>query len=191
MFGWSRNEAIGQRLDELIMPLRFRKAHHQGLQHFLNTGIGLIKSTDRACRHAQGRSEFPVEFSISPLKLGKPIYSVVSYTKSLPESGRAENSSGGGQSGNYQNEIKIAQRIQASLSPSAPIRSEHFEVTGYCLPADQVGGDYFDYFYRNEDHLDMIIADVSGHSIGPALFMVETRSAIRSQANRLGTPRKH
>ena len=34
----------------------------------------------------------------------------------------------------------------------------------------------------------MIIADVSGHSIGPALFMVETRSAIRTQANRLGTP---
>jgi len=40
MFGWSRNEAIGQRLDELIMPLRFRIAHRQGLQHFLNTGIG-------------------------------------------------------------------------------------------------------------------------------------------------------
>jgi serine phosphatase RsbU (regulator of sigma subunit) len=34
----------------------------------------------------------------------------------------------------------------------------------------------------------MIIADVSGHSIGPALFMVETRSAIRTQANRLGAP---
>ncbi|MDP1970740.1 MAG: SpoIIE family protein phosphatase, partial [Methylobacter sp.] len=87
-----------------------------------------------------------------------------------------------------QSEIKIAQRIQASLSPSAPIKSNHFEVTGYCLPADQVGGDYFDYFYRNEDHLDMIIADVSGHSIGPALFMVETRSAIRTQASGSATP---
>ena len=56
------------------------------------------------------------------------------------------------------------------------------------MPASQVGGDYFDYFFRNEDHLDMVIADVSGHSIGPALFMVETRSAIRTQAKRLGTP---
>ena len=72
--------------------------------------------------------------------------------------------------------------------PQLRSESDHFEVTGYCLPADQVGGDYFDYFFRNEDHLDMIIADVSGHSIGPALFMVETRSAIRTQANRLGTP---
>jgi len=72
--------------------------------------------------------------------------------------------------------------------PQLPIRTDHFEVTGYCLPADQVGGDYFDYFFRNQDQLDMIIADVSGHSIGPALFMVETRSAIRTQANRLGTP---
>jgi len=40
MFGWSHNEAIGQRLDDLIMPLRFRDAHRQGLQHFLNTGVG-------------------------------------------------------------------------------------------------------------------------------------------------------
>jgi sigma-B regulation protein RsbU (phosphoserine phosphatase) len=87
-----------------------------------------------------------------------------------------------------QSEIKIAQRIQASLSPSAPIKSSHFEVTGYCLPADQVGGDYFDYFYRNEQHLDMIVADVSGHSIGPSLFMVETRSAIRTQAGISATP---
>jgi serine phosphatase RsbU (regulator of sigma subunit) len=83
-------------------------------------------------------------------------------------------------------EIKIAQRIQTFLSPSAPIKSDHFDVIGYCLPADKVGGDYFDYFFRKEDHLDMVIADVSGHSIGPALFMVETRSAIRTQAKRLG-----
>ncbi|MDD1627880.1 MAG: PAS domain S-box protein [Methylococcaceae bacterium] len=190
MFGWSRNEAIGQRLEDLIIPLRFRNAHRQGLQHFLHTGIGPI--LNQLIEHVAMRrdgSEFPVELSIAPLKLGNAyifsgfIHEITARKAAEQKIRQAEVNLAISQS-----EIKIAQRIQASLSPSAPIKSDHFEVTGYCLPADQVGGDYFDYFFRNQDQLDMIIADVSGHSIGPALFMVETRSAIRSQVNRLGTP---
>ena len=87
-----------------------------------------------------------------------------------------------------QNEIRIAQQIQTTLSPSAPLQSEDFEIAGFCLPADKVGGDYYDYFFRKEAQLDIVIADVSGHSIGPALFMVEARSAIRAQTNLLATP---
>ncbi|GAB6139288.1 hypothetical protein JCM14076_00170 [Methylosoma difficile] len=82
-----------------------------------------------------------------------------------------------------QSEIKIAQQIQSSLLPAAPLQSEQLQIAGLCLPADKVGGDYFDYFFRDKDHLDMVVADVSGHAIGPALFMVEARSAIRTQAN--------
>lgn len=84
-----------------------------------------------------------------------------------------------------QHEIHIAQKIQASLLPALPITNTHFVVTGLCLPADQIGGDYFDYFFSGDDCLDLVIADVSGHSIGPALFMVEARSVIRTQATRL------
>ncbi|MDD1623582.1 MAG: PAS domain S-box protein [Methylococcaceae bacterium] len=190
IFGWARKEAIGQRLEELIIPPRYRNEHRQGLQTFLHTGIGplLNKLIEHVAMRRDG-SEFPVEFSISPLKLGNAyifsgfIHEITARKAAEQKIRQAEVNLAIAQS-----EIKIAQRIQASLSPSAPIRSDHFEVTGYCLPADQVGGDYFDYFFRSEDQLDMIIADVSGHSIGPALFMVETRSAIRTQANRLGTP---
>jgi PAS domain S-box-containing protein len=190
MFGWLRNEAIGQRLEDVIIPLRFRNAHLQGLKLFLHAGIGPI--LNQLIEHVAIRrdgSEFPVELSIAPLKLGNTyifsgfIHEISARKAAEQKIRRAEVNLAIAQS-----EIKIAQRIQASLSPSAPIRSDHFEVTGYCLPAAQVGGDYFDYFFRNEDHLDMVIADVSGHSIGPALFMVETRSAIRTQAKRLGTP---
>jgi len=190
MFGWSRNEAIDQRLEDLIIPLRFRNAHRQGLQHFLNTGIGpLLNQLIEHVAIRKDGSEFPVELSIAPLKLGNAyifsgfIHEITARKASEQKIRQAEVNLAIAQS-----EIKIAQRIQSSLSPSAPIRTDHFEVTGFCLPAAQVGGDYFDYFFRNQDQLDMIIADVSGHSIGPALFMVETRSAIRTQANRLGTP---
>ncbi|MDD2660764.1 MAG: SpoIIE family protein phosphatase [Methylococcales bacterium] len=190
MFGWSHAEAIGQRLSDLIIPSRFHKAHLQGLQHFLKTSTGpfLNKLIEHVAMRRDG-SEFPVEFSISPLKLGNAyifsgfIHEITARKEAEQKIREAEVNLA-----ITRNEIKIAQRIQSSLSPSAPIKSEHFEVTGYCLPADQVGGDYFDYFYRNEDHLDIIIADVSGHSIGPALFMVEARSVIRTQTNRMGTP---
>jgi phosphoserine phosphatase RsbU/P len=190
MFGWSHHEAIGQRLEDLIIPLRFRNAHSQGVQRFLHTGIGPI--LNQLIEHVAMRRdgvEFPVELSIAPLKLGNA-YIFSGFINEITARKAAEQKIRQAEVNLAiaQSEIKIAQRIQASLSPSAPIKSDHFEVIGYCLPADQIGGDYFDYFFRNEDQVDMIIADVSGHSIGPALFMVETRSAIRSQVNRLGTP---
>ncbi|MFA6164682.1 MAG: PAS domain S-box protein, partial [Methylobacter sp.] len=162
MFGWSRNEAIDQRLQNLIIPPRFRKAHRQGLQHFLQTGIAplLNKVTEQVAIRRDG-SEFPVELSISPLKLGNTyIFSGFIHDITTRKATEAKVRQAQINLAIAQSEIKIAQRIQASLSPSAPIKSEHFEVAGFCLPADQIGGDYFDYFFRNEDQLDMIIADV-------------------------------
>ena len=190
MFGWSRGEAVGQRLDDLIIPARLRKAHRQGLHYFLRTGTGplLNQLTEQVAVRRDG-TEFPVEISISPLKLGNAyIFSGFIHEITARKAAEQKIRQAEVDLAIAQSEIKIAQRIQASLSPSAPIKSAHFEVVGHCLPAAQVGGDYFDYFYRDDAHLDMIIADVSGHAIGPALFMVETRSAIRAQANRAGTP---
>ncbi|MFI3158489.1 MAG: SpoIIE family protein phosphatase [Methylococcaceae bacterium] len=190
MFGWSKDEAIGQRLEELIIPPSQRAAHRQGLEHFLLTGKGpLLNQLIEQTAIRRNGAEFPVELSFSPLKLGNTyIFSGFIHDISNRKAAEQQIRQAQIKLAIAQSEIKIAQRIQASLSPSAPIKSKHFEVTGYCLPADQVGGDYFDYFYRNQDHLDMIIADVSGHSIGPALFMVETRSAIRTQASGSATP---
>ena len=193
MFGWSRDEAIGQRLEDLIIPLRFRKAHRQGLKLFLHTGIGpmLNELVEHVAIRKDG-SEFPVEVSIAPLKLGNTyifsgfIHEITARKAAEQKIRQAEVNQAIAQS-----EMKIAQRIQASLLPSAPIKSDYFEVTGYCLPTESAGGDYFDYFFRNDDNVDIIIADVSGHhSIGPLLFMVEARSAIRTLAKGPGTPSK-
>ena len=87
-----------------------------------------------------------------------------------------------------QNEMKIARQIQESLLPSMPLKLPGVEITGYCQPADQVGGDYFDYFFRDKENIDVVIADVSGHSISSGLFMVETRSILRAQSHSIKTP---
>ena len=189
MFGWTAEEAVGSRLEELIIPPRFRDIYRQGLKLFLHTGIcPLFNQVFEHVAMRRDGTEFPVEVSASPLKLGNTyIFSAFIHNITSRKAAEQQIRKAQIELAITQSEIKIAQKIQVSLLPSAPIKSAYFEIAGMCLPADQVGGDYFDYFFRDESHLDMVIADVSGHSIGPALFMVEARSAIRTQAGRLGT----
>lgn len=183
MFGWSADEAIGRRLDELIIPERFRSVHRSGLQRFLESGSGPM--LNRQIEHIGLRrdgGEFPVEISVSPLRVGNAyIFSGFIHDISKRKAAERQIRQAQVNLAVAQNEIKIAQRIQASLLPAAAVKTTEFEIAGYCLPADKVGGDYYDYFFREEGLFDIVIADVSGHSIGPALFMVETRSVLRMQ----------
>jgi sigma-B regulation protein RsbU (phosphoserine phosphatase) len=78
-------------------------------------------------------------------------------------------------------ELEIARHIQLSLLPSAPLRLPNVSLAGFCAPASDVGGDYFDYF-ENAGTVDVVIADVSGHSVGAALLMTEVRSTLRVEA---------
>lgn len=80
-------------------------------------------------------------------------------------------------------ELEIARQIQISLLPEAPLQIDGALIAGYCQPAAHVGGDYFDYFC-NRNVADIVIADVSGHSIGAALIMAETRSTLKVETQR-------
>jgi PAS domain S-box-containing protein len=72
IFGWTRVEAIGRRMSETIIPMRYRSAHEEGLQHFFQTGEGpvLNKRIEISALRRNGE-EFPVELSITPLKFGE------------------------------------------------------------------------------------------------------------------------
>ncbi|HJV66581.1 MAG TPA: SpoIIE family protein phosphatase [Geomonas sp.] len=86
-------------------------------------------------------------------------------------------------------EMEIAKQIQLSLLPPSPPKLPGIDCAGRCVPATHVGGDYYDFFLHG-DRLDMVIADVSGHSVGAALIMVETRSVLRAHLQSLHTPGK-
>jgi len=72
IFGWSRDEAVGRNLAELIIPERFREAHASGLRHFLETGeVGYLRRRiELPGLHRSGR-EFPVELRISAVELDR------------------------------------------------------------------------------------------------------------------------
>jgi PAS domain S-box-containing protein len=71
IFGWSREEALGQALSETIIPERDRQAHEQGIREFLRTGTGPIlnRRIEIVAQHRDGR-EIPVELAVSPAKIG-------------------------------------------------------------------------------------------------------------------------
>ena len=78
-------------------------------------------------------------------------------------------------------DLELAKQIQLSLLPASPPRLAGVQFACRCTPATHVGGDYYDFFPRGEELVDMVMADVSGHSVGAALIMVETRSVLRAQ----------
>lgn len=80
-------------------------------------------------------------------------------------------------------DMEIASQIQISLLPESVPELFGLEIAGRCISAAHVGGDYYDYFRRNDHTLDMLIADVSGHSVGAALIMAEVRTLLRAQVN--------
>lgn len=81
-----------------------------------------------------------------------------------------------------QQQLSIAREIQQQLFPPSEGRFEGVEVIGRCDPADQAGGDYYDYFSFSDGSLGIVLGDVSGHGIGPAMVMVETRAVLRTLA---------
>ncbi len=71
MFGWRRDEAMGERLSTMVIPTALRDAHERGLRHYLETGEGpvLRRRIELTAQHRDGH-EFPVELAISPGQFG-------------------------------------------------------------------------------------------------------------------------
>lgn len=82
-------------------------------------------------------------------------------------------------------ELDVAKHIQASMLPcifpAFPGRPE-FDIYATMTPAKEVGGDFYDFFLLDEDHLTMVIADVSGKGVPAALFMVIAKTLLKNVA---------
>ncbi len=86
-------------------------------------------------------------------------------------------------------ELQVATKMQKELLPKIfPLnRSRNeFDVYGYIKPAKEVGGDFYDYFFVDDDHFAMVIADVSGNGVPAALFMVIAKTLIKNQIQTTG-----
>ena len=92
-----------------------------------------------------------------------------------------------------QTELNLATGIQKAMLPTIfpafPERKE-FDLYASMRPAREVGGDFYDFFLIDEDHLALIIADVSGKGVPAALFMMISKTIRTSQSSAL-SPRTY
>ena len=87
-------------------------------------------------------------------------------------------------------ELRIARQIQMSLLPRGPLDVPGLGVTALCVPAREVGGDYYDFFPLEHDRLGVLIADVSGKGTSAALYMAELKGLVLSLSQIYQSPRQ-
>ena len=88
-------------------------------------------------------------------------------------------------------ELNVATQIQADMLPRIfppfPQKKE-IDLFASMTPAKEVGGDFYDFFLIDENHLALVIADVSGKGVPAALFMVISKTLIKNRVMQGGTP---
>ena len=137
-------------------------------------------------RLRKGNGEWlPVEITIRVVSFNKTFYGVA-VARDITERQRAEALLL--EHSRLRRDMELAREIQLSLLPAVPPELTGIQLAGCCVPATDVGGDYYDYYRRADDVVDLVIADVSGHSIGAALMTAEVRSVLRGTVQSIAGP---
>lgn len=79
-------------------------------------------------------------------------------------------------------EFRIAREVQQQLFPSGPPLLAGYDIAGASRPATATGGDYFDFIPTPQGRLLVVVGDVTGHGLGPALLMADARAYLRALA---------
>ena len=86
-------------------------------------------------------------------------------------------------------ELRIARKVQMSLLPFEPLDMVGLAMTTVCVPAREVGGDYFDFFRLSDHRVGLLIADVSGKGTSAAFYMAELKGLMLSLSRIHDSPR--
>jgi len=174
--GYSRAEAIGQTpriMKSGLQPPEYYTRLWATLsagEVFRGTPINRRKNGE--CYHA--------EQTITPIRdLQGRVVHYVSVLKDITDRIRSEQ---------RDIEMRYAREVQQRLYPGAAPPLRGFDIAGATFPALETNGDYYDYLPVSDTCLDVVIGDVSGHGLGPALIMAETRAYLRSLSGLAAEP---
>lgn len=85
-------------------------------------------------------------------------------------------------------ELKLASAIQKSMLANDLPNSSSFNISATMMPAKEVGGDFYDFYMIDDNHLALVIADVAGKGIPAALFMMITKVLLKTRMSISLTP---
>ncbi len=173
VFGYAPEEVIGQSLT-MLQPEPLRAVHVTGLARYLGSGVKQLnwRATETVGLRKDGQ-EIPVELSFSEMELsGERRF--VGFIRDITGRKKAE-----AELHENQEQFRVAREIQQRLFPKTSPAFAGFDIAGATYPAEATGGDYFDYLPMQHGRLGIVVADVTGHGVGPALLMSETRAYLR------------
>jgi serine phosphatase RsbU (regulator of sigma subunit) len=87
-------------------------------------------------------------------------------------------------------ELEIAWNVQKSLLPASNPNIPGFDIAGMCKPAEEVGGDYYDFIPLGKHKIGLIVGDVSGKGISASFYMTLTKGFIQSHINENTSPKE-
>ncbi len=94
-----------------------------------------------------------------------------------------------GEKERMEEDLRVARNIQMSLLPQEYVEVEGLKIAAVCLPANEMGGDYYDLLPLANDRLGVLIADVSGKGTSAALYMAELKGLILSLSRNHASPK--
>lgn len=141
----------------LLVPMRF----HQNV-------TGVLAVVNRVDGHSFNESDLSLLQALADQASAAVYYAGL--RESLDEKKRIDH------------DLSLAREIQAGLLPAELPKISGVELAAFNQPAKMIGGDYYDVIQIDDRHIGLVLADVSGKSIGGALLMSICRSVVRAQA---------
>jgi len=171
--GYTRDEAIGQ------TPRLLRSGHHDAghYQDLWKTLLdGRVFHGTMVNRRRNGEIYY-AEMTITPiLDPAGAVTHFVAVGKDMTDRRVRQE---------QEMELALARSVQQGLFPARAPRFRGFDIAGVAHPAATMCGDYYDFVVVGDHRLCMAIGDVSGHGLGPALLMAETRAYLRAYLSTL------
>ena len=183
MFGYTAEEARGRSIMEII-PEAYKAGHAAGFSNVRQTGrLKYPGVAHELSALGAGGREIPIELSLGTWEIGgKRYFSAlirdVTERKELEDKIELANR-------RMLEELSFARDIQMGmlplLFPAFPERAE-LALDAVLEPAREVGGDFYDFYFLDENRLCLVVADVSGKGAPAALFMAVSKTLIKSRA---------
>lgn len=170
LFGRPAAELVGQRFDTLATPTETGQASSPSVT--APSGPRLIEMVGR-----RGQQEVFMEVAFSDMEMQERHYHVA-FVRDITARRAAERALR-----SAEQEFGLARDIQQRLFPRRAPQVPGFDIAGKTYPAVQTGGDYYDFIPMPEGDWGLVVSDVSGHGMGPALIMAETRAYLRIAAH--------
>jgi len=173
MFGYTREEAIGRPINDLIASAEWR-GNANGLSAAVLRGD---RVNVEAKRRRRDGSLIDVSILGAPIIKDGVQYGVYAIYRDITESKKAEEARI-----KQREEARMAREIQINLLPKSIPEVPGYEIAGKNVPALHVGGDYYDFLPLDEGRLAVALGDVSGKGLPASMLMANLQATIRSQA---------